>query len=228
MKQEASMSARFDIYREVHKGVRKALFDLAIQSGNTDFSSAEPLKRLREQFTLTKNLLEVHAHCEDTYVEPLLRQCDAPVAARFAAAHTALETTVSHLQGLLDTFDINRTDVAEHSQRFYLELTRFIGEYLQHIADEEQQLMPLLWERFDDAALLEVETTVRASLPPPVMANFLSVMIPAMNHHERTGLLTGMKQMAPPEVFDGVCQLSQNVLSEHDWARLDATVSYGA
>lgn len=222
------MSARFDIYREVHKGVRKALFDLAVQAGNTDFGSADPLKRLREQFTLTRDLLEIHAHCEDTYVEPLLRQCDAPVAARFAAAHTVLETTVSQLHASLDTLDINRADIAEQGQHLYLELTRFIGEYLQHIADEEQQLMPLLWERFDDAALLEVETTVRASLPAPVMANFLSFMIPAMNHHERSGLLTGMKQMAPPEVFNGVCQLSQNVLSEHDWARLDETVGYVA
>lgn len=219
------MSARFDIYREVHKGIRKALFDLAVRAGNTDFSSAEPLKRLRKQFSLTKNLLEIHAHCEDTYVEPLLQQCDAAVAARSAEAHAVLEATMGKLQGLLDTFDINRADIAEQGQRLYLELTRFIGEYLQHVADEEQQLMPLLWERYDDPALLDVETTVRASLPPPVLANFLSFMIPAMNHHERAGLLNGMKQMAPPEVFNGVCQLSQNMLSAHDWARLDEAVS---
>lgn len=222
------MSTRFDIYREVHKGVRKALFDLALQAGSTDFSRTEALQRLREQFSLTHNLLEVHAHCEDTYVEPLLQQCDARVAGEISAAHENLDATVSRLQQRLDALAVDQADIADQGRSLYLDLTRFIGAYLQHIADEEQQFMPLLWERFDDPQLMQLETTIRGSIPPAVLANFLSFMIPAMNHDERAGLLTGLKQAAPSEVYTGICQLSQNVLSERDWARLDATVRSAA
>ena len=222
------MNSRLDLYKEVHKGVRKALFDLAMLAGSTEFNHPESLQRLKDQVNLTYNLLETHAHSEDTYVEPLLRQCDSEVADKLTTTHSKLENDISQLKRQLDDFASGQADITSQGQLFYLALTRFIGEYLQHIADEEQILMPLLWKKFDDPTLMEVTTTIRANIPPPVMKNFLSFMIPAMNHQERTLMLTGIKRAAPPEVFDGVCQLSQSVLTVSDWSRLDATVSAGA
>lgn len=219
------MNARLDLYKEVHKGVRKALFDLAALAGSTEFNNAESLQRLKDQFNLTYNLLETHAHSEDTYVEPLLRQCDALVAEEISETHDRLEADVSGLLSLLNDFEYDQSDVIEQGRLLYLKFTRFIGAYLQHIADEEQKFMPLLWEQFDDPELMQVSITIRANIPPPVMKNFLSFMIPAMNHDERATMLTGMKHAAPPEVFNGVCQLSQSLLPETDWMRLDQVVS---
>lgn len=222
------MNARLDIYKEVHKGIRKALFDLAVRAGSTDFTSADSFQGLREQFALTSNLLEVHAHSEDKYVEPLLRQCDARRADALTATHKELDATVSRLQRSLNDLDPAQIYIADQGRSLYLGLTRFISEYLAHIADEEQELMPLLWENFDDEKLMNVTETIRANLPPPVMANFLSLMIPAMNHGERAELLLGMRKAAPRDVFNGVCQLSKAVLSEQEWARLDEIVHSAA
>lgn len=222
------MNARLDIYKEVHKGIRKALFDLAVRAGSTDFTSADSFQGLKEQFALTYNLLEVHAHSEDKYVEPLLRQCDARRAAALTATHEALDATVSRLHRSLDDLGVGQASIADQGRSVYLGLTRFISEYLGHIADEEQELMPLLWENFDDEKLMNVTETIRANVPPPVMANFLRSMIPAMNHGERTELLLGVRKAAPPDVFNGVCQLSKTVLSEEDWTRLDQAVKSAA
>jgi hypothetical protein len=223
-RKELIVNARLDIYKEVHKGLRKALFDLAFQAGSTDFTSADSLQRLKEQFDLTYNLLEVHAHSEDTFVEPLLKQCNVRMAEMLTAAHKELDATVSRLKQSLNDLNAGQADISDQGRSLYLGLTRFISEYLKHIADEEQELMPLLWENFDDEKLMEVTGTIRANVPPAVMANFLSLMIPAMNHGERAELLIGMRQATPSHVFDGVCQLSQRVLSEQDWMRLDETV----
>lgn len=218
------MNARLDIYKEVHKGIRKALFDLAVQAGSTDFADASSFRRLKEEFSMTCNLLEVHAHSEDRYVEPLLRQCDARRAEELVATHKALDATVSRLQRSLNDLEAGQASIADEGRSLYLGLTRFIGEYLKHIADEEQELMPLLWDNFNDEKLMDVTETIRANVPPPVMTNFLSLMIPAMNHGERAGLLIGMKKTASRDVFNGVCQLSKAVLSEQDWSRLEETV----
>lgn len=215
---------RLDIYKDVHKGVRKALFDLAQLAGSTEFNSTESLVKLKEHFARAYNLLETHAHSEDTYVEPMVQECDANIAAELSTTHNKLETIIRQLQIELNNLDADQDDVIFQGREFYLGLTKFVGEYLKHIADEEQIIMPLLWEKFDDQKLMEVSVTIRANIPPPVMMNFLSCMIPAMNHAERSIMLGGMKQAAPTEAFNAVCQLGQNVLPQNDWEKLQNEV----
>ncbi|MDH5693557.1 MAG: hemerythrin domain-containing protein, partial [Gammaproteobacteria bacterium] len=190
-----------------------------------EFNNKDSLKRLVDTFGLTYNLLETHAHSEDSYVEPLVKECNADTAVKLADAHQRLEKDISTLLARVEGLDAQQEDATEQGRSLYLDLSRFVGEYLQHIADEEQIVSPLLWEHFDDQKLMEVSATIRANLPPPVMGNFLSLMIPAMNHNERVIMFSGMKQAAPPEVFDGVCKLGQNVLAAADWERLDNTIN---
>ncbi|MDH5547053.1 MAG: hemerythrin domain-containing protein [Gammaproteobacteria bacterium] len=218
-------ASRLDIYKEVHKGVRKELFDLIVFAGSTEFDKLDSLKQLKDRFSRTYSLLETHAHSEDTYVEPMILNCDTVVAEKLSSMHKQLEHAFSQLQEMLVGIDADDDDAVWRGRMLYLELTRFVGEYLQHIADEEQLVMPLLWENFDDRALMDVSITIRANVPPPVMGDFLSCMIPAMNHSERVLMLSGMKQAAPAEVFNGVCKLSQTVLADEDWARLNSIVN---
>ena len=218
-------SNRLDIYKDVHKGVRKALFDLAALAGSTEFHSAESLQKLKDEFSRTYNLLETHAHSEDTYVESMVQACDASTASELSTTHVRLEANIRSLQQMLANINPNQADAVSQGRELYLGLTRFIGEYLQHIADEEQRVMPLLWAKYDDQQLMDVSITIRANIPPPVMGNFLSCMIPAMNHGERVEMLSGMKQAAPAEVFMGVCKLSESVLSSGDWQKLNQSVN---
>ena len=218
-------SNRFDIYKEVHKGVRKALFDLATLSGSTDFHNLESLQNLKAQFGRTYNLLETHAHSEDTYVEPLVQECEPETASALSKTHAALEVDISTLQKQLNGIDGSQDEAITQGRSFYLGLTRFIGAYLQHIADEEQIVQPLLWDKFSDSKLMETSIEIRANIPPPVMGNFLNCMIPAMNHGERVSMLSGMKQAAPPEVFSGVCKLAEGLLSKDDWASLEQSIN---
>lgn len=215
---------RLDIYKDVHKGIRKALFDLATQAGCTEFDNADSLQHLKESFGRTYNLLETHAHSEDTYVEPLIQDCDIQTAMKLADTHKRLDSEISSLKQMVNTLTAGQTDAIAQGRSIYLGLTRFVGEYLQHIADEEEIISPLLWETFDDKQLMDISITIRANIPPPVMGNFLSVMIPAMNHRERVVMLSGMKQAAPAEVFEGVCKLGQSVLAGADWEKLDRSI----
>jgi hypothetical protein len=60
------------------------------------------------------------------------------------------------------------------------------------------------------------------SIPPDQMAASLALMLPALNVDDRTELLGGMREGAPPEVFEGVWGLAGSVLAERDHAALAA------
>jgi hypothetical protein len=57
-------------------------------------------------------------------------------------------------------------------------------------------------------------------LPPEETAIAMRWMIPALNHSERTELLTGMKLHAPKPVFEGVLSIARSNLSEANWNKL--------
>ena len=218
------MTAQYQIYKDVHKGIRKELFDLALLAGSTDFSNTGELEALQQQFNRSFVLLEAHAHSEDRYVEPMLNKIKHGISKKLAEAHVKLEGDFSKLKKQLEDISANKTDSALQGHQFYINLTIFISEYLKHIADEEQIASPALCENFSDDELIGASIEIRANIPPPIMQNFLACMIPGMNHPERMMLMTGIKQAAPAEVFTGTCSLAQRVLTSMDWQRLESTL----
>ena len=60
--------------------------------------------------------------------------------------------------------------------------------------------MPALRAAVPTDELFALDMALRASVPPPVMADVMRFMLPAMNVDERADMVGGMS-MAPPEVF---------------------------
>lgn len=54
-------------------------------------------------------------------------------------------------------------------------------------------------------------------MSPAELMGVLRMMIPAMNPTERTGLLSVVKSNAPPQAFQNICKLAEEVLSPKDW-----------
>ena len=101
-------------------------------------------------------------------------------------------------------------------------LAEFVGAYLSHMHLEETQVSVLLQSAYSDAELLEIQQQLRSSVTPQRMADYLSIIIPALNIDERSEMLAEMQRFAPVEVFQGVCQLSATLLSANDWAALQS------
>jgi hypothetical protein len=75
---------------------------------------------------------------------------------------------------------------------------------------------------------MAIEGELVASIPPAKMAEFMALMLPAMNLDERFELLAGMRRGAPPEVFAGMSQLASQVLAARDWQALSARLDSAA
>jgi hypothetical protein len=198
------MESRYDLFRNIHKGIRAMLFDLVSKSGRTDFTDAEDVASLIGATRDIFELLESHAHAEDTFTMPLVRKIAPELAMTFDDAHEDQERRLPGLLAALESLDPRSLDAAQHGHRFVVQLSRIAGELLTHMADEEVELNAALWSHFTDETLAEVEKQIVGSISPDKVARFVRWMVPALNPFERAEFAAKM----PPPVRELIATLT--------------------
>jgi Hemerythrin HHE cation binding domain len=211
----------FDLYRDIHKAIRIALFDAVAEAGSVDpHDCAARMAHATRVHDLVKFLV-FHAEHEDQHMDAAIRQVLPDEAAAIQAEHVALEERMAGLIGLADlAFDADRDDARAAVHTLYLELAAFTSAYLAHQDVEERVVMPALWNALGIEPLLAIHGAILSSITPDDMGRCLSMMLPAMNIDDRTEMLGGMRATAPAPAFAGVCALAQQVLKDSDFAAL--------
>jgi hypothetical protein len=213
----------FDALRNIHKAVRAELFAVVGSAGNLDPSDRVGRAALSAHIGDVVDLLVDHAGHEDAHVLPVLEAHAPLLFERISSDHADLDDRLARIAERAAVI----TDAASGEQRarlhnLYLDLASFTGAYLWHQEFEERVVMPALLDAVGIDGAFGVHHSIVGSIPPPVMAKTLAVMIPAMNVDDRSELLAGMQHGAPPEAFDSVWGLTQSVLTAAD-ARALAT-----
>jgi hypothetical protein len=163
------------------------------------------------------DLLHLHHHHEDAYVQPLVVQHAPGLAVIVESQHGDVDAAMEHLRVLGDRLaGATGADRSVVAHRLYLDLTEITGIYLAHQLVEENAVMPALRAAVPTDELLALDLSIRMSIPPDVMAGVMAFMLPAMNVDERTDMIGGMS-MAPPEVFAGLRATAESVLPTDDW-----------
>ena len=215
----------FDLYSDIHKAIRVAMFDVTAEAGRIDSSNRTARLAHAERVRDLVWLLRFHASHEDDHVEAVVVETLPERAEKIACDHRALDARMDRLVAIADlAFDETRDDARAALHLLYLELASFVAAYLVHQDVEERVVMPALWDHCGIERLLGIHNAILASIAPDVMARCLTMMLPAMNNDGRTELLGAMQADAPPEVFAGVCGLAADVLAEEDFAIVSARI----
>jgi hypothetical protein len=210
----------FDLYRDIHKGIRAELFAVTGAAGHLDPSDRAGRADLARHVGGVVDMLVSHAQHEDAHLEAIL-EADLPAyGARVAREHEELENRMAYLRALADDNVDATSQLRGRTHTLYLDLASFTSAYLAHQDMEERELMPALDRLIGVEKVIEIHSAIIASIPPPEMAKSVAIMIPAMNIDDRADVLGGMKAGAPPEVFAGVWGLVGSVLPAADYAKL--------
>jgi hypothetical protein len=193
--------ARFNLYRDVHKGLRLMLSELVERAGRTDFHSALELTRLGSEVEAAFDLLKTHARLESIYLGPLLAQHSPRLSDELEVDHEDQEVRLQELSILLGQVDPVRADALTRGHEFCVRLARTVGELLVHMSDEEERAMPALWKKLSDESLARVGASLMASVTPEVRAASLKWMLRALNRPERLALLARMRQALSSAAF---------------------------
>lgn len=205
-----------DLYRDIHKGIRSELFAVVERAGSVDPHERDAVGVLVDHVAATHTLLENHAHHEDAVIQPVLERELPELAERIEHDHLALDRTIARIADMASSIDPSATAARRHLQLLYLDLGRFVSEYLTHIDIEERVLMPALDAAVGVDTTLEMNIAIVSSIPADEMIRSLALMLPAMNVDDRVDLLSGMRASAPPEAFAGVLDLARSVLRVDD------------
>jgi hypothetical protein len=220
--------ADFDLYRDIHKGIRGLLFTVTSQAGQIDPGDRLARLDLAERVDGLVDFLVAHAGHEDDYCQPTIAEHLPELAARIDVEHHSLEATMDMLRSIgFDVRDASPEVARRRTHQLYLELATFTSAYLLHQDLEERVVMPALEKAVGFEALLAIHGAIVGSHTPEEMGAALSLMLPAMNIDDRAELLGGMRAGAPAEVFQGVWGLTGTLISPADHRALATRLGIG-
>jgi hypothetical protein len=203
----------FDLYRNIHKGIRHGLFSVTAAVGQVDPHDTVAVRAAADRWTDLVGVLVAHAEHEDEFVQPVIERFAPAYAAEIAEAHPRLEAQMAELEVLADrASDACPEQARLLTHRWYLGLASFTAQYLQHQEFEEFEVMVMLSQHLTFDELLGIDNAIVASIEPDMMARSAALMLPAMNIDDQAELYLGAQAGVPPEVFEGMLALAQAVL----------------
>lgn len=206
----ASAGETLDLYREVHKGLRRALFGLCEAAGALDPSDTAARGAFVARFAELDSMLTLHhGHEDGEFFGDLISRVAPQFTTEMEAAHEKAVDDLAELRRAV----IALGDGGGNADELYDRVAAFLVDYLGHMAFEEHRVMTALSAGASFDELLAVQIGIRTTMPPTDMVVFMRSMLPAMNTEERTNMLGGMKAGAPPEIFDMFWATATDVLT---------------
>jgi hypothetical protein len=203
-----------------HKALRNVLSKFSFDLGCADFQNHSELTQLkvlgREMFTLLNN----HAHSENEYTLRHLEERVKGASTHDRQDHEQLEVIQDKLEQQLNGFTGGESSDEIHL--FYLDVSHFHSQYLEHIHEEETVTELLLQQHFTDDELMTHRMEIMKSIDFPVLLLWMKYVIPAQPESESLLMLQGLKASAPPGAFEEVLAVIKNEMTPR---RYDGLIS---
>jgi uncharacterized protein (DUF1330 family) len=211
----------FDLYRDVHKGIRHGLFHVTERAGHLDPLDHVALSEQRNRIERLLHLLDVHAAHEDEYLGPVIERHLPVLAARLEREHAELDARTAEIRRQLTALGCAAGDdrrIAQH--RLYLTLSEFTAAYLQHQTTEEVEVLPELNRSAELEELIEANVALVAAISPGDMDGYMRLIVPAVNPHDLAELYVAMRAGAPDEAYAAMLDIARSGLDQHAYDRL--------
>lgn len=216
----STIESRFDLYRNVHKGIRRSLARLIEAAGALDPSSGPEVTALEQHLRSVARVIEAHHRHEDTFVGPHLERAAPPLFADMERDHVALAHDLDRLLASAANLADDPADRARRAHGFYLDLAGYVGRYFAHLDQEERAFNVALQSTYGDAELVAIERAIVEAIAPDLKAEFLTHMLPALGPAERDDLFAELALGAPEPVLNGLLDLAGLVLPPREAGRL--------
>lgn len=221
---------RYNIFYQVHKGLREMLYNTASLLQQTNFLNTQESMIALNQIDEVLFLFDKHAHTEDTFILPAIEKHQPTVATLFEEEHVKDHELSDRLRTLLSIFkgcstDQEKLQTAGAIRYAFIEFMIF---NLQHMAKEEIKLNELLWKYFTDDELQEITQQIIEQIPPDTMRCYSTWMMRALNTEEITAWLKDVKNNAPNFIFNSMIELAEKELQPQRWMVVQESVTEGA
>jgi hypothetical protein len=221
---------RFNIFNQIHKGLRALLFDTSLCLQQTDFTNEteaeDALNRVREAVLL----FDEHAHKEDHFVLPAIAAFEPSVVDCFEKEHEKDVALSNALTAAVETFFLltNDSERLAAGRELMLSFTEFTIFNLQHMAKEEDLINTLLWRYYSDEEILKIQHQIVLATTPWLNDFYSKWMLRGINTPEATRWLQAVQATAPEIVFQTLYTKAETELPAHRFQKLTSSLAEGA
>jgi len=221
---------RYNIFAQVHKGLRAMLYETALCLQQTDFTNTEEAAHSLELLVQTVDLFDQHAHTEDTMVFSTVVYTDAALVNVMEQEHQEDHALAQRLRGLLTAFShaVSFADTSITGEAITNCFVEFMIFNLKHMAKEEDQVNKALWKKYTDTELHALTQKIVTSIPAQHLVQFNRWMMRGLNNSEITGWLKEVKNNAPDIVFQSLMQTAAAELEAPRWQQVQDAITEGA
>lgn len=221
---------RYNIFGQVHKGLRAMLYQTALHLQQTDFTNADAAEDALAQLAIAVDLFDKHAHTEDTMVFTAIEKNEPALVNAFEKEHEEDHALGQRLRGLLTAFahTVSTDDKMIIGNAITEAFIDFMIFNLKHMAKEEDLINKALWKHYSDTELHGITQKIVASIAPQHMALFSRWMMRGLNNCEITNWLKEIKNTAPDFVFQSLMQTAARELDAPRWQMVQETITEGA
>ena len=209
-----------DLYRAMHKAMRRDLFEVSAMIAAADFSDADEVETVKQRFDGLVVSLEHHGEMEDKEVHPLAHELGLDDVGVIAAQHMALDKDLEQLvAGVVRLAADPGPHRWDDAHSFYLAFNRFVASYLLHTDREERVLMPALAAVADQEVL---DRLAREDVAGPVemLIGAMSNMMPLFNVEDRRQILADVRAGLSEDEYAQVADAAAAALGPDEWAKL--------
>lgn len=188
------MSGAPDVFGIIHKGLRKAMFELCLALGRVDLAHPEQWDSARRSALEVVRCIDLHTAAENTLLLPMLE----------ARAPLHFER-MAHSHGDLDEVRAKVLEAVElDGEALYHEACAFTAQHLEHMREEEVVHLPVIHIHVSRDELLRYERQAAALAPPEDRMMLLGHMAGAVNGPELDKLLGRLAATFPAEAVEAL------------------------
>ncbi|GAB4016563.1 hypothetical protein GCM10028808_45410 [Spirosoma migulaei] len=216
---------RYNVFNQIHKGLRGMLYDTATRLQQTDFSQSGASEAV-DQLAQVLLFFDDHAEHEDRFILPHIRKHDAQLIDELEKDHEIdhrlTQTLFDHIQEWKTVSSDNQREAI--GQWILFAFSEFIAFNLYHMNKEENVLIYLLWKHYTDAEIREMEGEILKAIPPQTLMAESRWMMRSINDKEVVEWLMGVRQGAPVAVFDTFLQMAKEELPSERLTKVHAAL----
>lgn len=192
---------RPSIYYAVHKGLRLGHARLLTAIGANNFNDERATSALMEEVRSFLRLLKCHLDGEERENHTAIEEREAGSSATAKDEHASHERSFAQLEVIMKEIGKAPENRSLLGQSLYMRFARLFADDILHMEREETHMLSLLHRLFDDDELRALEGRVVSNIPPENLLGYMRLIMPAMNPHERRGILDDMRSGMPEEYF---------------------------
>ncbi|MGO4394948.1 hemerythrin domain-containing protein [Variovorax sp. M-6] len=220
---------RVDLYAGIHKALRALMADTLLAVGRMDCDDALELAQVTQRVLELLDFCRSHLQHENDFVHTAMEARAPGASGKIAHEHDEhLQAIVALANETTALLQCAPTARAAGTLALYRALSLFVAHNFEHMHVEETAHNAVLWARYTDAELIEIENALVASIPPEEMMFVLRWMVPFMNPAERAAMLGDMRAHAPAPAFAAALEVVRPHLSEREWSKLSASLGLPA